>query len=457
MIKLNELSDTQILQVVDNLNKANDKFLKNNPQFKQDTSNMPQTIEEIEYYENFYSSLDCGLYEYAQKDFTFKRADAYYIKDIFKDNWENFKQDSYCSQFVSTHIDEEIKKMMSCQDPSLGYAIYECEHCHETICVPFTCKSRFCNTCAIKYQQQRALEVSNKLIRCKHRHLVFTIPKELRQYFLSHKELLDILFKAATDSILFFFHKRAPKKNLVPGIVLVLHTFGRDLKWNPHIHCLVTEGVSSNIINCPKSDYWIDVAHFNYEFFRKGFRKVLLDKLKSALKPLLSAKEFADFKNLINMFYKKYSYGFYFRGKPFDNYSSDKAIKYLLRYFNRPPMSQSRILYYDGSFVVFYYQRHEDNMFVIEKVPVFEFMARLIVHIPLKNFKLLRYAGIYSSHKCTHYDLLQKKLSKQQYLFKKKLLNWATNIEITFHYNPLKCPNCSRTMIFTALSIANSS
>nr|WP_243155616.1 transposase [Dorea formicigenerans] len=23
---------------------------------------------------------------------------------------------------------------------------------------------------------------------------------------------------------------------------MVLHTFGRDLKWNPHIHCLISEG-----------------------------------------------------------------------------------------------------------------------------------------------------------------------------------------------------------------------
>ena len=33
-------------------------------------------------------------------------------------------------------------------------------------------------------------------------------------------------------------------KNFTPGFIMVLHTFGRDLKWNPHIHCLISEGGS---------------------------------------------------------------------------------------------------------------------------------------------------------------------------------------------------------------------
>lgn len=457
MIILNDLSTEQAIEIMNKLNKENEKFEKANPQFKKDTSNLAQTAQEIEYYENLYSSLECGLFEYSQKDFHFKRADAYSIQAIFRNNWEKFKLDNYCSSFVTPHIDEEIQKMLTCQDSSLGYAIYECDHCHETICVPFTCKSRFCNTCAIKYQQQRALEVSRKLIRCKHRHMVFTIPQELRPYFLKYRHLLDVLFKAVEECILYFFHQRAPLKKFKPGIVSVLHTFGRDLKWNPHIHCLVTEGASSDKKVCPNGNIWINVTHFNYEFFRKSFRKSLLDNLKIALKPLLTKKDFSNFKKLVDSFYKNYKYGFYVRAKPFDGNSTDNAVKYLLRYFNRPPMAQSRILYYDGSYVVFYYQRHEDNMFVIEKVPVFEFIARLIVHIPEKHFKLLRYAGFYSSHKCTHFDKLSKKLSEKQYIFKRKLLKWSTNIEITFHYAPLKCPICSKTMTFATLSIANSS
>ena len=47
---------------------------------------------------------------------------------------------------------------------------------------------------------------------------------------------------------------------------MVLHTFGRDLKWNPHIHCLISEGGYSD------DAFWRNVSHFNYTFLRNAFR-----------------------------------------------------------------------------------------------------------------------------------------------------------------------------------------
>jgi hypothetical protein len=300
----------------------------------------------------------------------------------------------------------------------------------------------------------RALEISSKLINCKHRHMVFTIPKELRPYFLQNYKLLDLLFKAVEDTIHFYFYNRAKSKKFKPGIVLVLHTFGRDLKWNPHIHCLVTEGASSNVKACPTNDIWRTVTFFNYESLRKSFRKSLLDIMQSTLSTILIDTDFKKFKALVNYLYKQFKYGFYVRAKPFKG-SVDGAIKYLLRYFNRPPMAQSRILYYDGTYVVFYYQRHEDNMYVIEKVHVYELITRLIIHIPEKNFKMLRYACIYSSHKCVHWDKLIRKLSDIVIKTRKQLANWRNRIELYFKYDPLKCPFCNNsTMTLSDIFIA---
>ena len=292
----------------------------------------------------------------------------------------------------------------------------------------------------------RALEISSKLINCKHRHMVFTIPKELRSYFFKDYKLLDLLFKAVEDTLRFYFFKRAKSKKFKPGVVLVLHTFGRDLKWNPHIHCLVTEGASSNIKDCPKSDIWIKLTYFNYESLRKSFRKALLDFMQATLLFVLTDTDYKKFKDLVNYLYKKFEYGFYVRAKPFKG-NVDGAIKYLLRYFNRPPMAQSRVLYYDGTHVVFYYQRHEDNMYVIEKVHVYDLITRLIIHIPEKNFKMLRYAGIYSSHKCIHWDKLVKKVSHIAIKTRRQLANWRNRVELYFKYDPLKCPFCNNSIM----------
>jgi len=54
--------------------------------------------------------------------------------------------------------------------------------------------------------------------------------------------------------------------NFTPGFILVLHTFGRDLKWNPHIHCLISEGGYSD------NGFWSNINYFNYTFLRNAFR-----------------------------------------------------------------------------------------------------------------------------------------------------------------------------------------
>ncbi len=64
----------------------------------------------------------------------------------------------------------------------------------------------------------------------------------------------------------------------MPGIVAVIHTFGRNFKWNPHVHVLVTEGGAG------KKTAWRNINYFHYESLRKRWQKLLLDKLKKNIK-----------------------------------------------------------------------------------------------------------------------------------------------------------------------------
>ena len=76
--------------------------------------------------------------------------------------------------------------------------------------------------------------------------------------------------------------------------------------------------------------------------------------------------------------------------------SAKIAAKYIGRYVGRPAIAESRILKYDGINVTYKYTRHEDNKTVIERVHAYEFIKKVIIHIPEKNFKMIRYFGIYS-------------------------------------------------------------
>ena len=126
------------------------------------------------------------------------------------------------------------------------------------------------------------------------------------------------------------------------------------VKWNPHIHALISEGGAGNITP------WRPVKHFDYNFLRNAFRKVLLEQLTSRIGP-----SFRKVKNEM-------------------------------------------------------YTRHEDNKTVTETIPALGFIQKLIVHIPEKHFKMLRYYGIYAKHhkqekKLLVLDVYHKKLHKQRH------------------------------------------
>ena len=62
-------------------------------------------------------------------------------------------------------------------------------------------------------------------------------------------------------------------------------------------------------------------------------------------------------------------------------------------------IATSRIDKYDGSMVTFHYNRHEDDKYIQETIPVMDFIKRLIRHIPEKHFKMIRYGGLYARHR----------------------------------------------------------
>ena len=329
------------------------------------------------------------------------------------------------------NVMDNIKRMIHCQDPSYGQAVYGCPHCGKLKSVPFSCKSRFCPSCGNMYNQKRAFRMSCKLISCNHRHCVFTIPEELRIFFLKDHSLLNCLFHAVRDIVLRMFSKLNKTENFTPGFICVLHSFGRDLKWNPHIHALISEGGAGNITS------WRPNKHFDFRFLRFAFRKVLLEKLAHKLG--------SSFLKLKNQIYKDHPDGFYVRAKP-NLCSPDITIKYISRYLGRPVIAASRIDSYDGDSVTFHYTRHEDHKTVTECLPVIDFIKRLIIHIPDKHFKMVRYYGIYAKHHKQEKNLRQC-LSPQKLRYLSSLLDWRNSIILTFGYDPLKCPKCGTSML----------
>ncbi len=219
------------------------------------------------------------------------------LQKIFTDYYEEIK---YTLHPRKTEM-ENIDKMINCGDPSFGGSMYSCPHCGKLKFVPFRCYSRFCTTCGNKYSMERTTSMSFKLVHVPHRHCVFTIDENLRDFFLKDRSLLNCLFHSVSSVISRMFFSMNKSKNFTPGFIMVLHTFGRDLKWNPHIHCLISEGGYSD------DGFWRHVKHFNYTYLRHAFRTALLNEL--------AAKLGASFKKVKAKCYSEHKYGFYVYAK----------------------------------------------------------------------------------------------------------------------------------------------
>ena len=197
-----------------------------------------------------------------------------------------------------------------------------------------------------------------------HRYIVFTIPSEYRFLFRKDRKALNLLFVAARNTISLLFNKKIyskiikdkkvnPKDNycllrnykhkIEFRMIASLHTFGRALNWNPHIHCLVLEvAYDPSTHTCKRNTF------FSFEALRK-YWQYKINRLMS----LYFGKNFYAIKKKS---YRLYNQGYYVyarydkqastKGKSYSKYI-DGCVNYMMRHAARPSMAQSRIIHYN--------------------------------------------------------------------------------------------------------------
>ena len=380
------------------------------------------------------------------------------IQDIFRNHWDEFKQICKANNKpIRDSINKNVEAMIDCKNLKKGYLWYECPKCGNFEIRGLSCHSRFCPSCGKKYRDARANEISKTCIYAPHRHITWTIAEELRDYFQRHKDMYDELFAAVNDVLTFLIQSKsraARKRNERLGFISTIHTFGRDMKFNPHIHTLIAECTIDK--NGNRKPY----TFFNYESLRKSFMNQLLKRMYHFLKKSASNKELTDFCKLRQDLFKKKDSGFYVNA-PQKECKSPKQIKrivnYVCRYAGHPAMSESRIISYNKNtkMIIYYYDPHEDDAIINDddkigrqyvEETVYEFMAKLIVHIPEKSVHTTRYYGFYANHSSLD-TVHQPKLFKWEEISKMKSnLDWRLRLIQSYKYDPLLC-HCGATMV----------
>ena len=134
------------------------------------------------------------------------------------------------------YIKASINKFLLCRDIKAGFIKYTCTECGHYHTIPITCKSRLCPSCGFKYSATWTQKMINDILNIPHRHILFTIPEELRAFFSYDRTLLSKLAKAVNEVMKYQFHNMHKKShgnlkflNLLLIILLILILFIMDL------------------------------------------------------------------------------------------------------------------------------------------------------------------------------------------------------------------------------------
>ncbi len=361
------------------------------------------------------------------------------IKKIFRDHWKETKQE-LSRVYESSHwrsIVESVEKMLGCREASNGYAEYICIKCGESKKVGFTCKSRFCTSCGKRYVDTWVNKTVEEIIDIAHRHIVFTIPEGLRGIIFRDRALIKVMMDNASRAALEVLRSRGT--DAVPGILAIVHTFGRDLKFHPHVHILMTEG------GLRSDKEWEDIPFLPYDLLRKKWQYYLLTEIKKRLPKTRANAVFID-----EMF-KGNEKGFYVNGSS-KMTSSRYAARYIGRYVARPALAEYKITKYNGEEIEFWYESHETGNREYKRLRANEFIKALIDHIPPKGFKMVRHYGLYSRRtKAIAKEILKQckrfiQLSFEFIKGKAKAKSWRERLIESFGKDPLECPKCRGEM-----------
>jgi len=334
--------------------------------------------------------------------------------------------------FLRPIIKDVVERYLDCGNPRCGFARIRCPSCGEERFVMFSCRSRgFCPSCHAKRVEEWGEWMRETLLLdVPHRQVVFTIPKMLRIFFKYKRRLLGSLCQATVQALLKYF-LAVTGRELVPGVVASIQTFGKKINLHPHLHCLVTDGGEDS------EGKFHHLAEFEdsllAEFFSREVFALLLGEelISEALVEKIAGWRHSGFK-------------VHSKVKAKTREEAERVGKYMIR----PLLSLERLSFDEKEGKVCY--QYGEDAGEVERTDYLEFIARVVSHIPDKGQVTVRYFGLYAN---AH----RGKVRKSEKSCHKLLIieegcprvprrGWAEMIRKVYEADPLLCPQCGGQM-----------
>ncbi|MBU0991789.1 MAG: transposase [Proteobacteria bacterium] len=331
------------------------------------------------------------------------------VQKIFLDHFEAYRRER---QLDSRQL-KAAGSIMTCRTRDQGYHVDACPRDEYEVLKYNSCKHRSCPQCGATETQLWLERRKNQALDCRYFHIVFTISHDLHIIWRANrKRFTKKMIRAAWRSLRELLLSWKWLGGL-PGAIAVFQSWDDEMKEHCHLHFIVTAGGLND------DGRWINA---NAEFllptpvlaskFRGKFLAYLKEGFKDQELSVPRGKSIRQCLNLINKLGRK---RWHADIEPSYEHANG-VFKYVGRYIRRGPISEKRIIGYDGQNVKIAYahkEKHENRSFTL---PVDEFIGRLLRHVPKKGTHLVRAYGLFHPNCRAKLDLARKRLGQPPYM-----------------------------------------
>lgn len=293
-----------------------------------------------------------------------------------------------------------LRALQVCRTAHLGGHVERCNGCGSQRNAYNSCRNRHCPKCQSLAKAEWVEKQVADLLPVPYFHVVFTMPPRVAEVARQNPEVVyDILFRAAAETLQ--GAARNPKfLGAEIGLLAVLHTWGQNLHYHPHVHCLVPGGGLS-----PDNNSWVGSRKKFFlpvKVLSRLYRGRFLLHLVAAheegrltfhgeLARLTNLEAFRQYlapvRTIDWVVYSKPPFG-----------GPEQVVQYIGRYTHRVALSNHRLVNLEDGRVAFRWRDYRDgNAQKVMTLSAHEFIGRFIQHILPERFVRLRSYGILST------------------------------------------------------------
>ena len=362
------------------------------------------------------------------------------VQDVFLKFYPRYKQ-SYTPSAQQAKASGDI---MHCRTAALGGHVCECEKCGHIAVRYNSCRNRHCPLCQGVTKAVWVDERRKDILQAPYFHVVFTVPQQLHQLIYQNRELLyGLMYRAVAETLL---ELAKDKKYLGAqvGFFSLLHTWGQDLHYHPHIHTVVLAGglTKQNLWRTTSKKFFIPVKVLSKKFRGKYLHYIKQYMRQNLLKFYGKAKAFQNPKLFQDLLNQCYAQDWYIYTK--ETFSGPLAVvQYLGRYTHRIAISNTRIVSMDDHTVTITVKDKKRKRIRTLALEGVEFIRRFLLHVLPKGFVKIRYYGLLANrNKKTKLGLCRKLTCSPTYKPKFEGLKTIEILCILMGRDVTVCPIC---------------